>query len=240
MVGRASSPNAREQRHEEPLPARSPGRQRRPAGLRRQHRLGRRQGHASELGAAGRRRCRARLDPGQHDRRSAHRRRPTGSPTSATSPPSRASSIWCSRAMPCLASPRQRRILHAGPPIAWADMCGPQQGAICGAILYEGWAKTLEAAEAMAAIRRRRARALPRTTARSGRWPASSARRCRSGWSRTPTAGNRAFCNLNEGLGKVLRFGANSPDVLERLRWLGSEFFATMRKSPCAVSPTPT
>ena len=26
----------------------------------------------------------------------------------------------------------QRRILHAGPPIAWADMCGPQQGAITG------------------------------------------------------------------------------------------------------------
>ena len=42
-------------------------------------------------------------------------------------------------------------------------------------------------------------------------------------------AGNRAFCNLNEGLGKVLRFGANSPDVLERLRWLGSDFFATMQ-----------
>ena len=42
-------------------------------------------------------------------------------------------------------------------------------------------------------------------------------------------AGNRAYCNLNEGLGKVLRFGANSPDVLERLRWLGTEFFATMQ-----------
>jgi hypothetical protein len=41
--------------------------------------------------------------------------------------------------------------------------------------------------------------------------------------------GNRAFCNLNEGLGKVLRFGANSPDVIERLRWLGGEFFTTMQ-----------
>jgi hypothetical protein len=38
-------------------------------------------------------------------------------------------------------------------------------------------------------------------------------------------AGNRAYCNLNEGLGKVLRFGANSTEVLERLRWLGGEFF---------------
>jgi len=45
----------------------------------------------------------------------------------------------------------ERRILHSGPPIAWADMCGPQQGAITGAILYEGWADSLEAAEKLAA-----------------------------------------------------------------------------------------
>ncbi len=51
------------------------------------------------------------------------------------------------------------------------------------------------------------------------------------GRSENTVAGNRAFCNLNEGLGRVLRFGANSPDVLERLRWLGSEFFAAMRKA---------
>ena len=42
-------------------------------------------------------------------------------------------------------------------------------------------------------------------------------------------AGNRAFCNLNEGLGKVLRFGANSAEVLDRLRWLGGEFFTAMQ-----------
>jgi hypothetical protein len=42
-------------------------------------------------------------------------------------------------------------------------------------------------------------------------------------------AKNRAYCNLNEGLGKVLRFGANSQDVIERLRWLGGEFFTTMQ-----------
>ena len=45
----------------------------------------------------------------------------------------------------------ERRILHSGPPIAWEKMCGPQQGAITGAILYEGWANSLEAAEALAA-----------------------------------------------------------------------------------------
>ena len=75
------------------------------------------------------------------------------------------------------------------------------------------------------------------TTARSGRWPASSARRCRCGWSRTPTAGNRAYCNLNEGLGKVLRFGANAPEVIERLRWLGAEFFEVHAGRRRAASP---
>ena len=43
------------------------------------------------------------------------------------------------------------------------------------------------------------------------------------------TGGNRAFCNLNEGLGKVLRFGANCPEVIERLRWMGTEFYEVMQ-----------
>ncbi|MEO8923689.1 MAG: DUF1116 domain-containing protein, partial [Caldimonas sp.] len=128
-------------------------------------------------------------------------------------------------AMPGLA---ERRILHAGPPIAWADMCGPQQGAICGAILYEGWAKTLEAAEAMAASG---AIALDPCHAHGAVGPmAGIISPSMPVWVVENTAaGNRAFSNLNEGLGKVLRFGANSPEVLERLRWLGTEFFAAMR-----------
>ncbi|HKP55316.1 MAG TPA: DUF1116 domain-containing protein [Polyangiales bacterium] len=122
----------------------------------------------------------------------------------------------------------ERRILHAGPPIAWKDMCGPQQGAIMGAILYEGWTDSLEAAEKLAA------------------GGGVALEPCHQHGAVGPMAGvispsmpvwvienadrkNRAFCNLNEGLGKVLRFGANSPDVIERLRWLGTEFFTTMQ-----------
>ena len=44
----------------------------------------------------------------------------------------------------------ERTILHAGPPIAWARMCGPMRGAAIGAMLYEGWAETPEAAGALA------------------------------------------------------------------------------------------
>jgi hypothetical protein len=129
----------------------------------------------------------------------------------------------------------ERRILHSGPPIAWADMCGPQQGAIAGAILYEGWAASLETAERLAA---------------SGEVALEP---CHEHGAVGPMAGiispsmplwvventdrgNRTYCNLNEGLGKVLRFGANGPDVIERLRWLGGEFFRTMRVAVRALA----
>jgi hypothetical protein len=35
-----------------------------------------------------------------------------------------------------------------------------------------------------------------------------------------PDSGRRAYCSLNEGLGKVLRYGAYGPEVLERLHWM--------------------
>jgi hypothetical protein len=43
------------------------------------------------------------------------------------------------------------------------------------------------------------------------------------------THGNRAYCNLNEGLGKVLRFGANGPAVIDRLRWIADDLAPTLR-----------
>jgi hypothetical protein len=130
-------------------------------------------------------------------------------------------------AMPALAV-GERRILHAGPPIAWAEMCGPQQGAICGAILYEGWADTLVAAEALAVSGKV---ALEPCHAHGAVGPmAGIISPSMPVWVVENTAaGNRAFSNVNEGLGKVLRFGANSPKVIERLRWLGGEFFSAMQ-----------
>ncbi|MCX7298911.1 MAG: DUF1116 domain-containing protein [Rhodobacterales bacterium] len=135
--------------------------------------------------------------------------------------------ILAREAMPGL-SGDNRRILHSGPPIAWADMCGPQQGAIAGAIVYEGWADTIPAAEAMAAAGEvtlepchHHGAVGPMAGIISPSMPV---------WVvENAEAGNRAFCNLNEGLGKVLRFGANSPEVLDRLTWLGTEFFGVMQ-----------
>ena len=122
----------------------------------------------------------------------------------------------------------QRRILHSGPPIDWADMCGPQQGAITGAIFYEGWADSLESAEKLAASGEieldpchEHGAVGPMAGIISPSMPV---------WVVENTdRGNRTYSNLNEGLGKVLRFGANSPQVLDKLRWLGTEFFAVMQ-----------
>ncbi|WP_179468536.1 YlbE family protein [Mycolicibacterium vinylchloridicum] len=124
--------------------------------------------------------------------------------------------------------PGERRILHSGPPIDWPDMCGPQRGAIAGAILYEGWAEDLDAAEKLAASGEV---ALDPCHEHDAVGPmAGIISPSMPVWVVENTAaGNRAFCNLNEGLGKVLRFGANSREVLDRLRWLGSEFFTTMQ-----------
>jgi hypothetical protein len=112
-------------------------------------------------------------------------------------------------------------VLHAGPPLAWKEMCGPLRGAIAGAILYEGWAPDLAAAEALAAGGKiafhpnhhfDAVGPMTGITTASMKLMVVENRRF----------GNRAYCALNEGLGKVMRFGANGPEVIERLRWLAS------------------
>ena len=110
-------------------------------------------------------------------------------------------------------------ILHAGPPISWENMCGPQQGAVIGAILFEGWAKTQDEARALVAAGKIRldpchhhAAVGPMAGIISPSMPV---------WIVKNAAGkNVAYSNMNEGLGKVLRFGANGEDVLQRLRWM--------------------
>jgi hypothetical protein len=56
---------------------------------------------------------------------------------------------------------------------------------------------------------------------------------------RNATHGNAAFCNLNEGLGKVLRFGANSPEVIARLKWMESVLGPALRAALEVLGETP-
>ncbi len=113
----------------------------------------------------------------------------------------------------------ERTLLHAGPPIDWERMCGPMQGAVIGAILYEGWAADPEQARALAASREityapchHYAAVGPMAGIVSPSMPV---------WVvKNQDRGNQSYSTLNEGLGKVLRFGANEPAVLERLKWM--------------------
>src|SRR4051794_28094976 len=112
-----------------------------------------------------------------------------------------------------------RTILHAGPPIEWADMSGPLRGAVIGAAVYEGLASDREDAERRAAAGEfafgschERGAVGPMAGVVSPSMPM---------WViENTTHGNRAFCTFNEGLGKVLRYGANDDSVLERLAWI--------------------
>jgi len=115
-----------------------------------------------------------------------------------------------------------RTVLHAGPPIGWEAMCPPLQAAIVGALRYEGWAGS--EAEAIDLAARQAVRFEP-CHHRGAVGPMTGLI--------TPSMpvfvvenrafGNRAYATINEGLGRVLRFGANDESVLARLAWLRDE-----------------
>ncbi len=118
-------------------------------------------------------------------------------------------------------------VLHAGPPIDWRRMCGPMQGAVAGAIVFEGWAPDLASATKLAASGRiefhpnhRYGAVGPMTGITTRSMPVMVVENRGEGIN----ADNRAYCMINEGLGKVLRFGANDDEVLGRIRWLRDEF----------------
>jgi hypothetical protein len=111
--------------------------------------------------------------------------------------------------------------LHAGPPVSWDGAAGPLRGALMGAAVFEGLAGSPEAAAELAG---RGAFALAPCHSRRAVGPMAGVI-SPSMWLfvlEDPATGQRTFCSLNEGLGKVLRYGAFSPDVLERLSWMSS------------------
>jgi hypothetical protein len=113
----------------------------------------------------------------------------------------------------------ERTILHSGPPIDWQDVCGPVHGALIGAVLFEGWAADENGAKAL--LKSNEVTIDPCHHHNAVGPMAGITSPSMPVWVVTnSTDGNKAYSNLNEGLGKVLRFGANSPDVIERLKWM--------------------
>lgn len=119
---------------------------------------------------------------------------------------------------------------HAGPPLSWEEMCGPLQGAVLGAIMYEGLADSLEDAEKLVHAGRIRFVSNhqmgcvgPMTGMITYSMPLYVVR--------NKTYGNTAYSTFNEGLGKVMRFGANDASVLQRLHWLEETLAPAMKKA---------
>ena len=113
------------------------------------------------------------------------------------------------------------QFLHAGPPIAWDRAPGPLRGALMGGAALEGLVDDPE--DAVALFEAGTSVSLEPCHHRSTVGPMAGVV-TPSMWLwvlEDAASGRRTFCSLNEGLGKVLRYGAYGPDVLTRLRWLG-------------------
>ena len=120
-----------------------------------------------------------------------------------------------------------RMLLHAGPPLQWERACGPMRGALAGACLYEGWARSLADAESL--LTRGEVQLAPCHDHSSvGPMAGVISPSMPVFVVENQTFGNRAYSTLNEGLGKVLRYGANDGSVIARLRWLAEEVAPTL------------
>jgi hypothetical protein len=115
-----------------------------------------------------------------------------------------------------------RTVLHAGPPLAWERMCEPMRAAVLCAIRYERWAANDDAAATLVADGAVRLepchhhRAVgPMTGMITPSMPVFVVE--------NRAFGTRAHATINEGLGKVLRFGANDESVIARLTWMATE-----------------
>jgi len=119
-------------------------------------------------------------------------------------------------------------ILHAGPPVTWDRMCGPMRGGIMAALMYEGMAKNPKEAERLAASGKIKYEPChehgavgPMAGIISASMPVFIVK--------NEAGSNYAYATQNEGLGKVLRYGAYGPEVIERLKWMEKTLFPALK-----------
>jgi hypothetical protein len=127
--------------------------------------------------------------------------------------------VGLGKAIDVIPGMKENLLLHAGPPITWERASGPMRGAITGALIFEGKAKDMKSAQKLV---------------ESGEIELEP---CHHHQAVGPMAGvtcpsmsvyilenkthnNYSYSNLNEGYGKVLRYGAYSKEVIDKLRWM--------------------
>jgi hypothetical protein len=114
---------------------------------------------------------------------------------------------------------RDNLLLHAGPPIGWERMSGPMRGAVIGALLLEGLAATPDEAKSLAQSGDIDFAPCHEYGA-VGPMAGVTSSSMKLYVLENVTHGNKAYSNLNEGYGKVLRYGAYSEEVIAKLRWM--------------------
>lgn len=110
-------------------------------------------------------------------------------------------------------------LLHAGPPMKYENMTGPMQGSCVGASLFEGWAETEE--EARRQFESGEVTFIPCHHVNAvGPMGGITSANMAVMIVENKQDGTVAYCTMNEGIGKVLRFGAYDEEVVNRLHWM--------------------
>lgn len=138
--------------------------------------------------------------------------------------------VGMGRAKDVIPGMHNRMILHAGPPITWERMCGPQRGAVMGALIYEGIADNELEAEKIASQGgvelspcHHHHAVGPMAGIISPKMPVFIIE--------NKSYGNLAYCTQNEGFGKVLRYGGMGPEVYERLKWMEKDLYPILDRA---------
>ena len=144
--------------------------------------------------------------------------------------------IGIGRAIDVIPGMKENMFLHAGPPVEWYRMSGPTKGGVIGGLIYEKRASSQEEAEQIAASGEiifdpchHHSTVGPMAGIVTPRMPV---------WIiKNETCGNVAYATLNEGLGKVLRYGAFSDEVIDRLNWMENTLAPILQKIINAHGP---
>ena len=121
-------------------------------------------------------------------------------------------------------------LLHAGPPVEYKNMPDPMQGSCVGAVLFEEWADN--EADARKMLENGEVKFIPCHHVNAvGPMGGITSPNMAVFVVENETGGNKAYCTMNEGIGKVLRFGAYSEEVIDRLRWMRDVLGPTLGKA---------
>lgn len=113
----------------------------------------------------------------------------------------------------------QKVVLHAGPPITFDKMTGPMKGSVIGAMKFEGWAKDDE--DALSQLENGEVSFIPcHHVGAVGPMGGITTKNFPMVVVENRVDGTTGYCIMNEGIGEVLRFGANGPSVIKRLEWM--------------------